>query len=154
MSAQPSKRERRVHSARARLTPDKDKYDSFRQQQQQQEALTKEARERATSAKAIKDKHHGSSKLFPRPPSRSSRERFTSSYSKDFDGTFLPPAELRPTSPTRRNNPHPAKVKPYISKAGRCILKGGGAGFLLALILFHSNLWFGACQVGKSAACQ
>ena len=131
-----------MRSAKARLTPEKDKYESFRQQQRQ-ESLRKEARERATSAKAIRDKHHGSAKLFPRPPSRSSRDRFTSSYSKDFDGTFLPPAELRPTSPTRRNNPHPAKVYIYIKTTTyscklAAVIKRGWGWILFAINCYSS----------------
>ena len=71
------------------------------------EALVKEAKERAKSAKMIRGKHTGSSKVFP---GHKSKDRFTSMYSTDFDGSFAPAPELRPTSPTRRNNPHPAKV--------------------------------------------
>ena len=107
----PPSRERRVNSAKARLTPSgpqKEQYDA--------ERATKEARERVKSAKAIREKHEGSGRMFPRPKSRSGKERFTSSYSTDFYGKpFIPPAELRPTSPTRRNNPHPAKVRPAIA---------------------------------------
>ncbi|CAI8058457.1 hypothetical protein GBAR_LOCUS31792 [Geodia barretti] len=90
---------RRVRSAKARLTPT----------QPPSGLLTKEALERQASAKANRDKHNGSEKVFPRPGSRSSKERFSTMYSKDFDGTYAPAAELRPTSPTRRHNPHPGK---------------------------------------------
>ena len=91
---------RRVRSAKARLTPT----------QPPSGLLTKEALERQASAKANRDKHNGSEKVFPRPGSRGSKERFSTMYSKDFDGTYAPAAELRPTSPTRRHNPHPGKV--------------------------------------------
>ena len=93
MSAKP----RRVKSAKARLTPTKS------------EAPSNPAREAQASARAIRDKHNASGKVFPRPNSRA-KERFSTMYSKDFDGTFAPAAELRPTSPTRRHNPHPGKV--------------------------------------------
>lgn len=96
----PSTRERRVHSAKARLTPDKSNY-------LEREKILREAKERTKSAKQIKDKHKLSAKMFAGP---SSKGRFTSQYSSDFEGTFVSPPEPRPTSPTRRNNPHPGKV--------------------------------------------
>ena len=100
----PASRDKRTRSAKARLTPPgPDRaYD--------QQHVLKAARERVKSAKAIREKHEGSTKIFPRPPLRPSKERFTSIYSKDFEGTYIPPADLRPSSPTRRNNPHPGKV--------------------------------------------
>lgn len=107
----PASKDGRIKSAKARITfpgPEKAEFDK--------KGVTKEARERAKSAKAIREKHLGSAKIFPRPPSRGSKGRFTTLYCSDFDGSFVPPAELRPTSPTRRNNPHPGKVR-----------KGGGA---------------------------
>lgn len=98
-----SAKPRRVKSARARLTPTQqlDKSPTI--------DAAKEAQERVLSAKAIRDKHNGSTKVFPRPSSRASKERFSTVYSKDFEGSFAPAAELRPTSPTRRHNPHPGK---------------------------------------------
>ena len=93
---------RRVKSAKARLTPTDTK--------PSKQDVVKEAKERLASAKAIREKHSGSGKVFPRPDPRASKERFSTMYSKDFDGSFAPAAELRPTSPTRRNNPHPGKV--------------------------------------------
>ena len=111
----PSTRDRprpRSHSAKARVTPP-----SGPPVVVSKEQIAKEARERAKSAKAIKSKHTSSSGMFlPRPPSRSApaagKARFRTMYSQDFDrdGTFVPPAEIRPTSATRRNNPHPTKV--------------------------------------------
>lgn len=86
------------------------------------DALVMEAKERATSAKMIRGKHTNSTKVFPGQQNvKSGKERFTSMYSTDFDGSFAAPPELRPTSPTRRNNPHPAKVS-YSAAT-----KGGGA---------------------------
>ena len=110
MSGEPSKRPaskaRRVRSAKARLTPPGPEKADFDKTQ-----VVKEAQERAKSARAIRQKHLASAKIFPRPPSRNSKERFTTLYHSDFEGSFVPPAELRPTSPTRRNNPHPGKVR-------------------------------------------
>lgn len=109
MNSEPTKRpaskDGRTHSAKARITPAEPVKAVLDKKQ-----VMKEARERATSAKAIRDKHHGSTKVFPRPPSRGSKQRFTTSYTQNFEGTYVPPADLRPTSPTRRNNPHPSKV--------------------------------------------
>ena len=103
----PSTRER-SHSAKARLTPP-----YATPEPNQNEMILKEAKERAKSAKAIKSKHKSSSGMFVQPSKHAgNKSRFTSMYSQDFDGTFVPPAEIRPTSPTRRNNPHPAKVSP------------------------------------------
>ncbi len=100
----PMSRDRRVRSAKARLTPPGPETFSS-------EKVRKEAKERAKSAKANRDKHTGSTKVFPKPAARTSKERFTTMYSRDFEGSFAPPADLRPTSPTRRNNPHPGKVQ-------------------------------------------
>lgn len=106
-SERPASRTRRVNSAKARLTPPGPEA-SF-----STEEVRRQAKERAKSAKANRDKHTGSAKVFPQGPKRAektARERFTSMYSKDYEGAFAPPANLRPTSPTRRNNPHPGKV--------------------------------------------
>lgn len=95
----PSTREKRPrsHSAKARLAP------------VVPPSGNEVSKERVKSAKAIKSQHTSTAAVLARPPSRSFK-RFTSMYSNDFDGTFVPPAEIRPTSPTRRNNPHPGKV--------------------------------------------
>ena len=102
--------------------------------------------ERVRSAKAIKSKHTSSSGVLARPPSRSagSTKRFTTMYSKDFDGTFVPAAEIRPTSPTRRNNPHPGKVDLPMEGC-----EGGGAHYSLGCLFSSSNSWYGGCQLGK-----
>lgn len=110
LKQRPGTRERpRSRSARARLTPPGPETVALFSDR---EAVVKEARERAKSAKVIRGKHTASSKVFPGRPmgSKANKERFTSMYSTDFDGSFTAPPELRPTSPTRRNNPHPAKV--------------------------------------------
>ncbi len=110
LKQRPGTRERpRSRSAKARLTPPGPETVAMLADR---EAVVKEARERAKSAKVIRGKHTASSKVFPaRPSSRANKDRFTSMYSSDFDGSFTAPPELRPTSPTRRNNPHPAKVE-------------------------------------------
>ena len=104
MSSNPGK-PRRVKSAKARLTPTQST-DTKLSPSKDQVAL----QETLKSARAIREKHIGSAKVFPRPSSKASKERFSTMYSKDFEGAFAPPAELRPTSPTRRHNPHPGKV--------------------------------------------
>lgn len=121
-------RKPRSHSAKARITPVPPPISMDHSEQ-----ITKEL-EAAKSAKAIKNKHTSSAAMFVvRPPSRSApqvgKARFTSMYSNDFEGSFVPPAEIRPTSPTRRNNPHPTKVR--VCKAER-----GWGSLSLAVIKF------------------
>ena len=98
----PSTRERKARSAKARLTPptNPEVYLDL-------ERVVRDRKERAQSAKANRDKHTSSTRVFR---STDNKGRFKSMYSQDFDGSFTTPAELRPTSPTRRNNPHPGKV--------------------------------------------
>ena len=110
MSSGAAVKPRRARSAKARLTPTQGQPDLS-------SSLAKEALERQASAKAIRDKHNHSDKVFPRPKSRGSKERFSTMYSSDYDGAFAPAADLRPTSPTRRHNPHPGKV----SERAACI---------------------------------
>lgn len=128
-----SAKPRRVKSARARLTPTQqlDKSPTIN--------AAKEAQERVLSAKAIRDKHNGSTKVFPRPSSRASKERFSTVYSKDFEGSFAPAAELRPTSPTRRHNPHPGKVSKPLCRFS------APPTFSVS----PSNSWYGDCLTGK-----
>lgn len=120
----PSTRERRVNSAKARLTPDLSLLAAER------EYIVKEAKERAKSAKNIKNKHKASGKMFPQA---SGKSRFTTMYATDYDGTFVPPAEPRPTSPTRRNNPHPGKVG--MVQANRPIERRGWAPALWSCLV-------------------
>lgn len=70
----------------------------------------KERKKRVKSAKLNREKQNSSTKVFPRPLSAEKKERYTSMYNKDFEGSYIPPTEPRPTSPTRRNNPHPSQV--------------------------------------------
>lgn len=104
LTKRPSTRERRAHSAKARLTPEQPYAAALEQEKMK---ILREAKERAKSAKLIKDKHKTSAKMFV---GSSSKGRFSTMYSTDYEGTFIPPPEPRPTSPTRRNNPHPGKV--------------------------------------------
>ena len=65
---------------------------------------------RGNSALLNRDKQVSSKKVFPRPSS-ADRERFRTQYARDYEGSFVFPTSARPTSPTRRNNPHPTKVR-------------------------------------------
>lgn len=79
---------------------------------QVQSQSAKERKKRVKSAKLNREKQNSSTKVFPRPQSAEKKERYTSIYNKDFEGSYIPPTEPRPTSPTRRNNPHPSQVLP------------------------------------------
>ena len=77
-----------------------------------QPVSVKQRDKRVSSAKLNREKNNSSKKVFPRPGSaEKNKERYTSMYNKDFDGTYMPPTDPRPTSPTRRNNPHPSQVR-------------------------------------------
>ena len=93
----------RVKSATARLTPT--------ESQKPKQNNEQSAKERVKSARLNREKNDSSKKVFPRPITAEKKERYTSIYNKDFEGTYLPPTEPRPTSPTRRNNPHPTQVQ-------------------------------------------
>lgn len=88
-----------------------------------QEKFLKMSIERASSAKVVKNKQPYSVPAFVgmRFVGTGEKERFTTMYSQDFDGTYAPPSESRPTSANRRNNPHPSKV---------WFVNMGGAGYL------------------------
>lgn len=64
---------------------------------------------RIDSAKLNREKNESSKKVFPQPTSDKTKERYRSIYNKDFEGSYTTPLEPRPTSPTRRNNPHPSQ---------------------------------------------
>lgn len=67
-------------------------------------------KQRVKSARLNRDKHESSKKVFPRPSS-ADKERYRTQYARDFEGArHITPISARPTSPTRRNNPHPTKV--------------------------------------------
>ena len=57
-------------------------------------------------------KNEDSKKVFPRTKDTdvAIKERYLSQYNRDFEGAYISPSEPRPTSPTRRNNPHPSQV--------------------------------------------
>lgn len=117
-------RERRVKSAKARLTPPHPPAPEV-ENIVMNEKLAKMSLERVKSAKAIKNKHTSSGGVFAAgKPIGAGKGRFTTMYSQDFDGTYAPPPEIRPTSPTRRNNPHPSKVN---NDCVRGFAKVGGA---------------------------
>jgi hypothetical protein len=67
------------------------------------------AKERVHSALVNKERNDSSKKVFPPPLPKENKDRYISMYNKDFEGSYMPPLEPRPTSPTRRNNPHPTK---------------------------------------------
>lgn len=79
----------------------------------QQQPSVKERQKRVSSARLNREKNNSSKKVFPRPGSAEKKERYTSIYNRDFEGTYQRPTEPRPTSPTRRNNPHPSQVCTY-----------------------------------------
>lgn len=115
--SRPPTRERRVKSAIARLTPPSS------DARDMDKLLKKMTQERVNSAKANKTKHTSSTGVFAAKPAKNDSEedrkrRFATMYSLDYDGTYVPPPDLRPTSPTRRNNPHPSKVKKKEEKGG------------------------------------
>ena len=107
----PSTRERRIKSAKARLTPPHPPTDP----RDMDKLLKKMTKERVNSATANKTKHTSSAGVFQTKPAKDytaedRKKRFATMYSLDFDGSYVPPPDLRPTSPTRRNNPHPSQV--------------------------------------------
>lgn len=114
---------RRSKSAKARLTPT--------EPMKPKQDLSQSAKERAEFALLNREKNESSKKVFPRPSSGDKKERYRTIYNKDFEGSFITPLEPRPTSPTRRNNPHPSKVIIFYT-----IQK-------LIAINYCSNLWYG-----------
>jgi len=110
----PTTRERRIKSAKARLAPPQPPKDA----RDMDKLLMKMTKERVNSATANKTKHTSSAGVFAAKPAKEytevdKKKRFTTMYSLSFDGSFVPPPDLRPTSPTRRNNPHPSQVKNF-----------------------------------------
>lgn len=74
----------------------------------------KDVKKRVHSARGNKMKNEDSKKVFPRSIKDTGlavKERYRSQYNKDFEGSYISPVEPRPTSPTRRNNPHPSQVR-------------------------------------------
>ena len=99
---------------------------------------------RIDSAKLNREKNESSKKVFPQPTSDKTKERYRSIYNKDFEGSYTTPLEPRPTSPTRRNNPHPSQV---LCIHIICIMHACMHVYmLLVLNMYYSNLWYGGCQ--------
>ena len=97
----------RISSAKARLStpPEQTVMDEDR--------VKKEYKQRVQSAQQIRDAHTRAKKpaVFQKKVKKGEKtERFSTSYSKDYRGSVVPPPVARPTSPTRRNNPHPTHV--------------------------------------------
>ena len=131
----------RIKSATARLTPP-----GLQKPLQIQQAGVKERQKRVSSAKLNREKQNSSKKVFPRPSSAEKKERYKTVYNKDFEGMYQPPTEPRPTSPTRRNNPHPSQV---CILACRCGLEWINLLVQLLCNYDYSNLWYGECPPGK-----
>lgn len=106
----------RTKSATARLQTPPELLKKF------QEQVVKERRKRVSSARQNREKQESSKKVFPKTVTGDQRDRYRTVYTNDFEGTYLPPTEGRPTSPTRRNNPHPAKVKFSVLQAAFVII--------------------------------
>ena len=97
----------RVSSAKARLStpPEQTPWDDGQVMQEYQQ--------RVKSAALIRDAHTRTGKSMFKPPSEKKaekQERYSTSYSNHYTGTAVRPPSARPSSPTRRNNPHPTQV--------------------------------------------
>jgi len=103
---------RRVKSAVARLSPLSE--DQSLQLQDEQAVIQKEFKQRTTSAQNIRKQHTSSRKVISEVTGPEKQDRFKTMYSADFRGKYVTPPECRPTSPTRRHNPHPSRVSSYI----------------------------------------
>lgn len=99
---------RRVKSAVARLSPlPEDRV------QDELKVIQKEFKQRTTSAQNIRKQHTSSRKVITGATGPEKKDRFKTMYSADFRGKYVTPPECRPTSPTRRHNPHPSRVSGY-----------------------------------------
>ena len=102
---------RRIKSAVARLSPVSE--DRPAQMQDEQKVIQKEFKQRTTSAQNIRKQHTSSRKVISDTRGPEKKDRFKTMYSADFRGKYVTPPECRPTSPTRRHNPHPSRVSSY-----------------------------------------
>lgn len=110
-SSRPASRSRRAKSATARMiTPPPPPTELGISSIPLTESVKETKDKRGTSAKANKEKNESSKKVFPGGGGYDKKERYLSIYNKDYEGTYMMPTEPRPTSPTRRNNPHPSQV--------------------------------------------
>ena len=104
----PKPKRRRVKSAVARLSPLPE--DQRSQVQDELKVIQKEFKQRTTSAQNIRKQHTTSRKVISGGTGAEKQDRFKTMYSADFRGKYVTPPECRPTSPTRRHNPHPSRV--------------------------------------------
>ena len=104
----PKPKRRRVKSAVARLSPLPE--DQRSQVQDELKVIQKEFKQRTTSAQNIRKQHTTSRKVISGGTGPEKQDRFKTMYSADFRGKYVTPPECRPTSPTRRHNPHPSRV--------------------------------------------
>ena len=109
---------RRVKSAVARLSPLPENQSDHLQDELK--VIQKEFKQRTTSAQNIRKKHTSSRKVISGGKGPEKQDRFKTMYSADFRGKYVTPPECRPTSPTRRHNPHPSRV----SNVQSCISTG------------------------------
>lgn len=97
----------RVSSAKARLSTPPEQTPWHDGQ------VKEEYQQRVKSAALIRDAHTRTGKSMFKPPKEmktEKRERYSTSYGNHFTGTSARPPSARPSSPTRRNNPHPTQV--------------------------------------------
>ena len=99
---------RRVKSAVARLSPLPENQSDHLQDEMK--VIQKEFKQRTTSAQNIRKQHTSSKKVISGGAAPGRQDRFKTMYSADFRGKYVTPPECRPTSPTRRHNPHPSRV--------------------------------------------
>lgn len=99
---------RRVKSAVARLSPLPEKQSDHLEDETK--VIQKEFKQRTTSAQNIRKQHTSSKKVISGGAGPERQDRFKTMYSADFRGKYVTPPECRPTSPTRRHNPHPSRV--------------------------------------------
>ena len=108
---------RRVKSAVARLSPLPENQQG--QLQDELKVIQKEFKQRTTSAQNIRKQHTSSKKVISGGKGPERQDRFKTMYSADFRGKYVTPPECRPTSPTRRHNPHPSRVS--IANSAICL---------------------------------
>jgi len=108
---------RRVKSAIARLSTPPDEEVQLKDEL---EVIQKEFKQRTASAHNIRKQHTSSKKIIPGATKSEKQDRFKSMYSADFRGKYTTPPECRPTSPTRRHNPHPSRVSWLLKSFRKC----------------------------------
>lgn len=107
-----------MSSAKARLStpPEQTPWDDGQ--------VKEEYQQRVKSAALIRDAHTRTGKSMFKPQKEKKtekQERYSTSYSNHFTGTAVRPPSARPSSPTRRNNPHPTQVRrPTAARGAAC----------------------------------